>query len=87
MTTIIDYDINEQKNIINNAIKNGFGKDWYCRAQIQSVYVITDDDYVILNVYYGEPNSIYLMTVQFSKFKILFPKKNYKEEISDKNTK
>ena len=66
------YSIVEKKETIDNAIKNGFGKDWYTRAAIESINLITDDDYVILNVYYLEPESIYLMTIPFSEFNSLF---------------
>lgn len=59
------------KDLINNAIKNGFGKDWYCRAEIQGVHLITDDEQpiVILDVYYAEPESVYLISVPLSDFK------------------
>ena len=65
----------EIKEKINNAIKDGFGNDWYYRAEIQSVYVITDDNYVILNVYYAEPEDVYLMTVKLENFSAILESK------------
>jgi len=64
-------DDEEKIAIINNAIKNGFGKDWYYRAGIQGVRLITDDEIpiVVLEVYYMEPESVYLMSVPLSEFK------------------
>ena len=65
------FDEEEKIKLINAAIKNGFGKDWYTRAGIQGVRLITDDELpiVILEVYYMEPNSVYLMSVPLSEFK------------------
>ncbi len=63
-------DNKEQKDLINKAIKDGFGKDWYYRAGIQGVRLITDDEIpiVVLEVYYMEPNDIYLMSVPLTEF-------------------
>lgn len=60
----------DQIILINKAINNGFGKDWYYRAQIQKVHLITDDEspIVVLEVYYMEPESIYFMSVPLSEF-------------------
>ena len=63
---------NEAKiSLINKAVSNGFGKDWYYRAGIRGVRLITDDEIpiVVLEVYYMEPESIYLMSVPLSEFK------------------
>ena len=63
-------DMEEQINLINAAVKNGFGRDWYYRAGIQGVRLITDDEnpIVILEVYYMEQECILLMSVPLSEF-------------------
>lgn len=70
-------DNEESISLINKAIKNGFGKDWYYRGGIQGVKLITDDEMpiVVLEVYYMEPGSIYLMSVPLSDFSELLKEK------------
>ena len=67
---MLDLDDEEKKDLINKAVKAGFGKDWYYRAGIQGVRLITDDEnpIVILEVYYMEQECILLMSVPLSEF-------------------
>lgn len=58
-------------NKINALIKAGIGKDWYYRAEILKAILITDDEIplVILEVYYAEPEQIYLKSTPLLDFK------------------
>ena len=63
-------DKEEEIDLINRALRNGFGKDWYSRADIQKVHLITDDEIpiVVLDVYYAEHETVYLMSAPLQEF-------------------
>lgn len=66
--------------IIKNAIESGFCKDWYYRAEVTDIELITENDYVILKVYNGETESDLFYAVPVCEFNDIDIEEFYKSK-------
>ncbi len=71
----------DEKEIIETAIKNGFGKDWFYRSDICGVHLISEDGYewgqfVILKIYQMELDDHLYVAVPLSEFSVLWKDEN-----------